>query len=54
MFQRMEEQFSLQLEEQDTVYGPSGIPLCLPPDLPDLTHHTVSSTRSSLSSVSEG
>ncbi|KAG7200500.1 hypothetical protein KM043_001064 [Ampulex compressa] len=52
--QRLEEQFALQLEEQEAIYGPSAIPLCLPADLPDLTHHTVSSTRSSLSSVSEG
>lgn len=42
------------MEEQEAVYGPSAMPLCLPPDLPDLTHHTASSTRSSLSSVSEG
>ncbi|XP_015597682.1 serine/threonine-protein kinase 10 isoform X2 [Cephus cinctus] len=52
--QRLEEQFALQLEEQEAIYGPSAIPLCLPPDLPDLTHHTAGSTRSSLSSVSEG
>ncbi|XP_076630127.1 sterile20-like kinase isoform X3 [Colletes latitarsis] len=52
--QRLEEQFALQLEEQEAIYGPSAIPLCLPADLPDLTHHTVGSTRSSLSSVSEG
>ena len=54
MLQRLEEQFASQLEEQEAIYGPSAIPLCLPPDLPDLTHHTASSTRSSLSSVSEG
>ncbi|XP_011686662.1 PREDICTED: serine/threonine-protein kinase 10 isoform X2 [Wasmannia auropunctata] len=52
--QKLEEQFALQLEEQETIYGPSAIPLCLPADLPDLTHHTTESTRSSLSSVSEG
>lgn len=52
--QRLEEQFALQLEEQEAIYGPSAIPLCLPIDLPDLTHHTAGSTRSSLSSVSEG
>ncbi|XP_015185035.1 PREDICTED: serine/threonine-protein kinase 10 isoform X5 [Polistes dominula] len=52
--QRLEEQFALQLEEQEAIYGPSAIPLCLPADLPDLTHHTAGSTRSSLSSVSEG
>ncbi|XP_012283262.1 serine/threonine-protein kinase 10 [Orussus abietinus] len=52
--QRLEEQFALQLEEQEAIFGPSAIPLCLPPDLPDLTHHTAGSTRSSLSSVSEG
>ena len=54
--QRLEEQFAMQLEEQEAVFGPSAMPLCLPPDLPDLTHHTTtaSSTRSSLSSVSEG
>ncbi|XP_051161210.1 serine/threonine-protein kinase 10-like isoform X2 [Leptopilina boulardi] len=52
--QKLEEQFALQLEEQELIYGPSAIPLCLPPDLPDLTHHTANSTRSSLSSVSEG
>ncbi|XP_033213560.1 serine/threonine-protein kinase 10 isoform X2 [Belonocnema kinseyi] len=52
--QRLEEQFATQLEEQEAIYGPSAIPLCLPPDLPDLTHHTANSTRSSLSSVSEG
>lgn len=51
---RLEEQFALQLEEQEAIYGPSAIPLCLPADLPDLTHHTAGSTRSSLSSVSEG
>ncbi|XP_076165808.1 sterile20-like kinase isoform X2 [Ptiloglossa arizonensis] len=52
--QRLEEQFALQLEEQEAIYGPSAMPLCLPADLPDLTHHTAGSTRSSLSSVSEG
>ncbi|XP_043287616.1 serine/threonine-protein kinase 10 [Venturia canescens] len=52
--QRLEEQFAMQLDEQEAIYGPSAIPLCLPPDLPDLTHHTAGSTRSSLSSVSEG
>ncbi|XP_060825221.1 serine/threonine-protein kinase 10 isoform X3 [Bombus pascuorum] len=52
--QKLEEQFALQLEEQEAIYGPSAIPLCLPADLTDLTHHTVGSTRSSLSSVSEG
>ncbi|KAL0110627.1 hypothetical protein PUN28_013899 [Cardiocondyla obscurior] len=52
--QKLEEQFALQLEEQEAIYGPSAIPLCLPTDLPDLTHHTTESTRSSLSSVSEG
>ncbi|XP_043788787.1 serine/threonine-protein kinase 10 isoform X1 [Apis laboriosa] len=51
--QKLEEQFALQLEEQEAIYGPSAIPLCLPADLTDLTHHTVGSTRSSLSSVSE-
>ncbi|XP_012146818.1 sterile20-like kinase isoform X2 [Megachile rotundata] len=51
---KLEEQFALQLEEQEAIYGPSAIPLCLPADLPDLTHHTAGSTRSSLSSVSEG
>jgi len=50
--QKLEEQFALQLEEQEAIYGPSAIPL--PTDLPDLTHHTTESTRSSLSSVSEG
>ncbi|KYN13685.1 STE20-like serine/threonine-protein kinase [Trachymyrmex cornetzi] len=53
-FFNLEEQFALQLEEQEAIYGPSAIPLCLPADLPDLTHHTTESTRSSLSSVSEG
>ncbi|EFN77087.1 serine/threonine-protein kinase 10 isoform X7 [Harpegnathos saltator] len=52
--QKLEEQFALQLEEQEAIYGPSAIPLCLPADLPDLTHNTTESTRSSLSSVSEG
>ncbi|XP_058808157.1 serine/threonine-protein kinase 10 isoform X2 [Phymastichus coffea] len=54
--QKLEEQFAMQLEEQESVYSPSAVPLCLPPDLPDLTHHTAGggSTRSSLSSVSEG
>ncbi|XP_043524401.1 serine/threonine-protein kinase 10 isoform X2 [Frieseomelitta varia] len=50
--QKLEEQFALQLEEQEAIYGPSAIPLCLPADLTDLTHHTVGSTRSSLSSQS--
>jgi len=54
ILQKLEEQFALQLEEQEAIYGPSAIPLCLPADLPDLTHHTTESTRSSLSSVSEG
>lgn len=56
LLQKLEEQFAMQLEEQESVYGPSAMPLCLPPDLPDLTHHTAGggSTRSSLSSVSEG
>ncbi|XP_063988427.1 serine/threonine-protein kinase 10 isoform X2 [Diachasmimorpha longicaudata] len=52
--QRLEEQFAQQLEEQEAIFGPSAMPLCLPSDLPDLTHHTAGSTRSSLSSVSEG
>ncbi|XP_014472250.1 PREDICTED: serine/threonine-protein kinase 10 isoform X2 [Dinoponera quadriceps] len=52
--QKLEEQFALQLEEQEAIYGPSAVPLCLPADLPDLTHNTTESTRSSLSSVSEG
>ncbi|OAD52044.1 STE20-like serine/threonine-protein kinase [Eufriesea mexicana] len=51
---KLEEQFALQLEEQEAIYGPSAVPLCLPADLTDLTHHTTGSTRSSLSSVSEG
>jgi len=51
----LEEQFAQQLEEQEQVFGPS---LPLPADLPDLpvhdhAHH-IGSTRSSLSSVSEG
>lgn len=46
--QRLEEQFMLQLEEQEAVFGPTQI---LPPDLSDLPHHR-GSTRSSLSSVS--
>ncbi|GLH16605.1 STE20-like serine/threonine-protein kinase [Gryllus bimaculatus] len=53
--QRLEEQFAQQLEEQEQVFGPS---LPLPADLPDLPSghdiSTVGSTRSSLSSVSEG
>ncbi|PNF33494.1 hypothetical protein B7P43_G00558 [Cryptotermes secundus] len=53
--QRLEEQFAQQLEDQEQVFGPSPP---LPADLPDLpvhdrTHH-IGSTRSSLSSVSEG
>ncbi|XP_008546000.1 serine/threonine-protein kinase 10-A [Microplitis demolitor] len=52
--QRLEEIFVLQLEEQEAIFGPNATPLCLPSDLPDLTHHTAGSTRSSLSSVSEG
>jgi hypothetical protein len=53
--QRLEEQFAQQLEDQEQVFGPS---LPLPADLPDLpihdhAHH-IGSTRSSLSSVSEG
>ncbi|XP_054261410.1 serine/threonine-protein kinase 10 isoform X2 [Macrosteles quadrilineatus] len=56
--QRLEEQFLLQLEEQEALYGP---PQLLPPDLTDLHHHHHhhhphqhhrGSTRSSLSSVS--
>ncbi|CAB0034186.1 unnamed protein product [Trichogramma brassicae] len=54
--QKLEEQFAIQLEEQDAVHGPGNMPLYLPADLPDLMHHTTAtgSTRSSLSSVSEG
>jgi hypothetical protein len=53
--QRLEEQFAQQLEDQEQVFGPSPP---LPADLPDLpvhdrVHH-MGSTRSSLSSVSEG
>jgi hypothetical protein len=53
--QRLEEQFAQQFEEQEQVFGPS---LPLPADLPDLSVHNhahhIGSTRSSLSSVSEG
>nr|CAD7403783.1 unnamed protein product [Timema poppensis] len=53
--QRLEEQFSQQLEEQEHLFGPA-IPLSLPSDLSDLpsSTNTMSSTRSSRSSVSEG
>ncbi|XP_067015869.2 serine/threonine-protein kinase 10 [Anabrus simplex] len=52
--QRLEEQFTQQLEEQEQVFGPA---MPLPSDLSDLPHdmpNIVGSTRSSLSSVSEG
>lgn len=56
MLQTLEEQFLLQLEEQEAMFGP---PQLLPPDLTDLPphshahhHHHRGSTRSSLSSVS--
>jgi STE20-like kinase len=53
--QRLEEQFAQQLEDQEQVFGPS---LPLPADLPGLPIHDharhLGSTRSSLSSVSEG
>nr|CAD7396665.1 unnamed protein product [Timema cristinae] len=53
--QRLEEQFSQQLEEQEHLFGPA-LPLSLPSDLSDLpsSTNTMSSTRSSRSSVSEG
>ncbi|XP_018577649.1 serine/threonine-protein kinase 10 isoform X3 [Anoplophora glabripennis] len=56
--QKLEETFAQQLEEQERVYGPV-VPLTLPPDLTDLNTDSCSriglgSTRSSLSSVSEG
>ncbi|CAH0552881.1 unnamed protein product [Brassicogethes aeneus] len=55
--QKLEETFALQLEEQERVYGPV-TPLPLPADLSDLSpEHCrigMGSTRSSLSSVSEG
>ncbi|KAG8307802.1 hypothetical protein J6590_013499 [Homalodisca vitripennis] len=48
--QKLEEQFMLQLEEQEALFGP---PQVLPPDLTDLVpRHHRGSTRSSLSSVS--
>ncbi|XP_050313738.1 serine/threonine-protein kinase 10 isoform X2 [Anthonomus grandis grandis] len=57
--QKLEETFAQQLEEQERVYGPMNTPLILPSDLSDLNTDSVSrvglsSTRSSLSSVSEG
>ncbi|XP_044740531.1 serine/threonine-protein kinase 10 isoform X3 [Chrysoperla carnea] len=57
--QKLEETFAQQLEEQEQLYGPMSPPLTLPNDLSDLqssdNHATnVGSTRSSLSSVSEG
>lgn len=57
--QKLEETFAQQLEEQERVYGPI-TPLALPSDLPDLSPSDscsrigLGSTRSSLSSVSEG
>ncbi|KAJ8921629.1 hypothetical protein NQ315_010538 [Exocentrus adspersus] len=56
--QKLEEMFAQQLEEQERVYGPV-TPLTLPSDLTDLNTDSCSriglgSTRSSLSSVSEG
>ncbi|KAK4883119.1 hypothetical protein RN001_006438 [Aquatica leii] len=55
--QKLEEVFAQQLDEQERLYGPI-MPLSLPPDLPELNqdclHIGVGSTRSSLSSVSEG
>jgi hypothetical protein len=55
---KLEEAFACQLEEQERVYGPVSTPLVLPPDLPDLNQDNckigLGSTRSSLSSVSEG
>ncbi|KAK9879027.1 hypothetical protein WA026_003838 [Henosepilachna vigintioctopunctata] len=56
---KLEETFNQQLEEQERVYGPIG-PLTLPHDLPELSQENArmttigSSTRSSLSSMSEG
>ncbi|KAJ8934385.1 hypothetical protein NQ314_013426 [Rhamnusium bicolor] len=55
---KLEETFAQQLEEQERVYGPI-TPLALPSDLTDLNTDSCSrigigSTRSSLSSVSEG
>ncbi|KAJ8952710.1 hypothetical protein NQ318_021028 [Aromia moschata] len=57
-FAKLEEMFAQQLEEQERVYGPI-TPLALPSDLTDLNTDSCSrigigSTRSSLSSVSEG
>ncbi|XP_030752127.1 serine/threonine-protein kinase 10 isoform X2 [Sitophilus oryzae] len=57
--QKLEETFMQQLEEQERIYGPMGAPLTLPPDLTDLNTDScsrigLSSTRSSLSSMSEG
>ncbi|ENN80715.1 hypothetical protein YQE_02869, partial [Dendroctonus ponderosae] len=57
--QKLEETFAQQLEEQERVYGPMNTPLILPSDLTDLQADScsrigLSSTRSSLSSVSEG
>lgn len=55
--QKLEEVFAQQLEEQEKLYGPI-IPLPLPCDLPELnqegSHLGLASTRSSISSVSEG
>ncbi|KAK6638971.1 hypothetical protein RUM43_007241 [Polyplax serrata] len=50
---KLEEQFVQQLDEQEQLFGPV---MALPLDLSDLAHdhHPIGSTRSSLSSVSEG
>lgn len=54
MFQKLEEQFAIQLEEQEAIFGPANsmLPINTSPPSHHHSYHHRSSTRSSLSSMS--
>lgn len=54
MLQKLEEQFAIQLEEQEAIFGPatSILPINTSPPSHHHSYHHRSSTRSSLSSMS--
>lgn len=54
MFQKLEEQFAIQLEEQEAIFGPANsiLPISTSPPSHHHSYHHRSSTRSSLSSMS--
>lgn len=54
IFQKLEEQFAIQLEEQEAIFGPANsmLPINTSPPSHHRSYHHRSSTRSSLSSMS--